>query len=98
MNPNDEENWTVVAKKTKKAKMSIDGKKTPPNERTEKTIKPSIIKETMVIEPEMMGLVAGRKGCNLERLKKIYGVKFILPPKGGSQAHHRRTGQNGFRR
>jgi len=31
-----------------------------------------------------MGFVIGRNGNNLERLKKIYGVKFILGPKGGS--------------
>ena len=75
MNPmTEKQNWTVVSEKSKKEKMSIDGP--PANSRP--------IKETMTIEPDLMGFVVGGNGCNLERLKKIYGVKFILPPRGGS--------------
>jgi len=88
MNPPEENcsSLTVVSNKSpspKKAaqsgKMNIDIKKKPP---TSKTTKP---KEEMTIEPDMVGFAAGRKGCNLERLKKIYGVKITLPPKEGSQ-------------
>ena len=83
-----EEEWTLVSKKSnKKKKISVDAKKKPrnKNDTVVKTTKPFFVKEEMTIEPELMGFVTGRKGCNLERLKKIYGVKFILPPKGGSQ-------------
>lgn len=49
--------------------MSIDrNNKTAP---TNKATQPSIIKETINIEPAMMGFVAGGKGYNLERLRKI---------------------------
>jgi len=76
MNPmTEKQNWTVVSEKSKKEKMSIDG---PPADSRP-------IKETMTIEPDLIGFVVGGNGCNLERLKKIYGVKFILPPRGDSQ-------------
>ena len=39
----------------------------------------------MTIEPDKIGFVAGRKGCNLKRIKDTYGVNIRLPPKGGSQ-------------
>jgi len=83
MNPN-ESGWTTVTKKSKKVNMSTDKKTMSPtsNKATQHSI---IIKETMNIEQGKVGLVAGRKACNLKRLKEIYGVRFILPPKGGSQ-------------
>jgi len=82
MNPSDEETWSVVAKNTKTPKMSIDRKKTAPRN---KATQPSIIKETMVIEPDMMGQLAGHNGINLKQIKEIYGVNISLPPRGGSQ-------------
>lgn len=36
------------------------------------------------IVPEMRSFVAGRKGRNVKRLEKIYGIKIILLSKGGS--------------
>jgi len=89
----NDSSWTLVGKKrspNKKAvqptntnlKMNIDVKKKPP---TNKATRPFVTKETMIIEPEMMGLVAGRKGSNLKRLREFYGVNIKLPPKGGSQ-------------
>lgn len=65
------ENCTTGFKKTKKPKMSIDGKKTPMNEGSQL----SITKETMMIEPtnrKKMGFVVGLNGCNLKRLKDNY--------------------------
>jgi len=92
MNPNEENcsGWTAVTKKRSnkkavqhtKGKMNIDVKKKPP---IIKATQPFVTKETMMIEPAMMGLVAGRKGSNLKRLKEIYEVNISLPPKGGSQ-------------
>jgi len=80
MNSTDEENCTEVTKKTKNQKMSIDRKKTAP---TTKATQHSI-KETIIIEPDLMGLVIGRKGCNLKRLAEFYRVKITKPPRGGS--------------
>jgi len=90
MNPTEENlsSWTVVSNKRspKKAaqsansrKMNIEIKKKPAISKA-----PSVIKEEMTIEPDTVSFVAGRKGCNLKRLKKIYGVNIGLPPKGGS--------------
>ena len=91
MNPTEEiySSWTVVGKKRSpnkaaqstsgNPKMNIDVKKKPPAKgATESSI---IKKETMTIEPDMIGVLVGRQGCNLERLKDTYGVKFILPPR-----------------
>ncbi len=65
MNPTGAENYTTGSKKTRKPKMCINGKKTPMN----KCSQLSVTKETMMIEPEKMGFVVGRNGCNLKRLK-----------------------------
>ena len=59
MNPTDENNWTVIAKKSKKGKMSLDPKKKLP---TSKEPQPSIITEEMAIEPDLMGHLAGHMG------------------------------------
>ena len=82
MNPTDENNWTVIAKRSKKGKMSLDPKKKLP---TSKEPQPSIITEEMAIEPDLMGHLAGHMGNNLKRLKEIYGVNISLPPRGGSR-------------
>jgi len=88
---NDSSWTTVITKKrsTKKAvqptssngKISIAVEK---RQTTRKATQLSVIKKEITIEPTMIGFVVGRNGDNLERLKEIYGVKFALPPKGGS--------------
>ena len=87
----EDSSWTVVDKKrspkkdvqptVNKQKINIDTRKNPP---PKKGAQPSATKETMIIEPDLMGFVAGRKGIHLKRLKEIYGVKIVLPPRGGS--------------
>jgi len=84
MNVNaNESGWTTITKKSKKEKTNIDAKKMPTAIKA--TQNPIINETTMTIEPAMIGFVAGRNGCNLKRIKETYGVRTILPPKGGSQ-------------
>ena len=70
----DKENGAViiVSRNSKTDKMSKD-------------VRNEAIKETMNIEPVMMGLVVGGKGLNVKRLRRIYGVNITLPANGGSQ-------------
>ena len=62
MNSTDESsNWPMISKKSsKEMKMGNDAKKKPT---TNKATRPFIIKETMIIEPDNMDFVVGRKGC-----------------------------------
>ncbi len=86
MNPTNEENWTVVSENTKKEKVRTDRNKLFSTNNKAQISNDKITRmETMIIEPENMGFVVGRKGCHLKPLEDIYGVKFILPPKGGSR-------------
>ena len=65
-----------------KDKMNIDSKnKLPSNKASQEQF---IVKDTFTIEPNMMGLVIGRKGHNLKRLEEMYGVVVRLFPRGGS--------------
>jgi len=77
----DKENGAViiVSRNSKTDKMSKDVRNGP------SLADSHPIKETMNIEPVMMGLVVGGKGLNVKRLRRIYGVNITLPANGGSQ-------------
>lgn len=81
MNTTESSEWNTVQKKSKKEKMNIDEKK---KESTTMATKHHIIKETITVEPNKIGFLAGRQGRNLKRLRENYGIRITLPPREGS--------------